>query len=122
MPKLKCTNCSKTFSFTNQLQRCEECNEPLEVVYDELSVSKRAFNSNQPLLSKYQNLIPFESPNPELYMGEGETPLLKANPLSDDTGVKNLNLKDESTNPTGSFKDRGTSYEVQSALFFGSRA
>lgn len=52
---------------------------------------------------------------------EGGTPLLKSRNISGELGFKNLYFKCESENPTGSFKDRGTTVEISKALEFGSK-
>src|SRR6056297_388878 len=119
MATLRCTNCSETYSVSSQLQRCKKCNEPLEIVHDDLSLARSDLTADQPLLTKYRRVLPLENPAPDLYLGEGGTPLVKAKQLSIDLGIDRLYLKNESVNPTGSFKDRGTSVEIQRALALG---
>lgn len=119
MATLRCTNCSETFALSSQLQRCEKCNEPLEIAYDDLSLTRSDLTVNTPLVTKYRRVLPLKNPDADFSLGEGETPLVKANQLSRELGIDRLYLKNESTNPTGSFKDRGTSVEVQRALSLG---
>ena len=57
-----------------------------------------------------------------IYFGEGDTPLLKGGgPLREYTGLKDLRIKDESRNPTGSFKDRGTKILTDIARVYGEK-
>jgi len=58
---------------------------------------------------RFAEFMPFEGKHPGLSLGEGETPLVDAGPLlTSYTGVENLLLKNETANPTWSFKDRGS--------------
>ena len=61
------------------------------------------------VLKRYANFIPFNDPKATYSLGEGDTPLLEADAsLKAETGIENLWIKDETRNPTGSFKDRGS--------------
>ena len=55
---------------------------------------------------RYKELLPVVNHNPELSLGEGGTPLLKASNLGMMLGIPNLYIKDERQGPTTSFKDR----------------
>jgi len=68
---------------------------------------------------RYRELMPVAKDENIVTLGEGGTPLIKAKRLADKLGVKNLYLKDETRNPTGSFKDRGMSVAVSMAVEFG---
>jgi len=68
---------------------------------------------------RYRELMPVANGRNIVTLGEGGTPLIKARRLAEKLGVKNLFLKDETRNPTGSFKDRGMSVSVSMALEFG---
>jgi threonine synthase len=62
---------------------------------------------NRPLdIWKYRELLPIRELYPELSLGEGFTPLIRANHLGLMLGCQNLYIKDERQNPTSSFKDR----------------
>ncbi|NLM06499.1 MAG: threonine synthase [Tissierellia bacterium] len=74
------------------------------------------------LLKKYgKKFLPINENTPYVSLNEGNTPLLKANNLSNKLGL-NLFFKYEGLNPTGSFKDRGMVMAVAKALEEGSRA
>lgn len=109
--KLKCPICGKTYD--EPVQRCE-CGEPVEF---------EAFNA-EPYLGKtvwerFWDFWPIE-PAMDLSLGEGDTPLVKSK-LGKELGVK-LYLKNETANPTWSFKDRGTFLAVSYAVKAGYKA
>lgn len=69
---------------------------------------------------RYKEFFPLVKENNSVSLMEGGTPLLKSRNISSELGFKNLFFKCESENPTGSFKDRGTTVEISRALEFGS--
>ena len=75
-----------------------------------------------PLLERYRDLLAREGEQFPLSLGEGGTPLVPARRLGDELGLRNLHLKFEGTNPTGSFKDRGMVLAVNRAVTAGARA
>jgi len=108
---LKCTACGRAYSLRKPHQRCE-CGEPLE-----LELFKSVPRIGKRVWERFSGFFPFEL-NPELSLGEGDTALIKAKRLSKELGVK-LYLKNETTNPTWSFKDRGTYLGIHRALQLG---
>jgi len=68
-----------------------------------------------PLLERYRDVLPLSASTPIVTLGEGSTPLIRAERLSAKLGV-DLWLKWEGANPTGSFKDRGMAVAVSKAL------
>jgi threonine synthase len=68
---------------------------------------------------RWHELLPVKDPQFMVYLGEGDTPLLKLNKLGDVLGLTQLYIKDESLNPTGSFKARGLSVAVSKAKELG---
>ena len=108
---LKCTACGREYSLRKPYQRCE-CGEPLE-----LELFKSVPGIGKRVWERFSGFFPFEL-NPELSLGEGDTALIKAKRLSKELGVK-LYLKNETTNPTWSFKDRGTYLGIHRALQLG---
>ncbi|MEO7351570.1 MAG: pyridoxal-phosphate dependent enzyme, partial [Marmoricola sp.] len=86
---------------------CPECFGPLEVAYDFPEVTREQIEAGPRNIWRYKALLPVpddieQSPN----MEPGYTRLLKANNLGRELGIDNLWVKDDSTNPTNSFKDR----------------
>lgn len=74
------------------------------------------------LLDRYRSLLPVTGATPRLSLGEGFTPLVRAERLGAAWGLANLWLKLEGANPTGSFKDRGMVLAVAKALEAGARS
>lgn len=81
--------------------------ESLEVVLP--GIAGAGVREGKYLWQRFSDFLPFQDIDPELSLGEGNTPLLRANRrLQDVTGIRNLLHKDETQNPTWSFKDRGS--------------
>jgi threonine synthase len=74
-----------------------------------------------PLIERYRDRLPVTEATPVVSLGEGSTPLVRAERLSERLGL-DLWLKCESANPTGSFKDRGMTVAVSKALEAGAEA
>jgi threonine synthase len=74
------------------------------------------------LLDRYRRFLPITDATPVLSLGEGATPLIRAERLGPAIGAPNLHLKIEGQNPTGSFKDRGMVVAVAKALESGAKA
>ena len=74
------------------------------------------------LMERYRRFLPITDATPALTLGEGATPLVRAERLGRAIGVPNLHLKVEGQNPTGSFKDRGMVVAVAKALEGGASA
>jgi len=86
---------------------CPECFGPLEIAYDFPRVTREEIEAGPPNIWRYKALLPVpddieQSPN----MEPGFTRLLKAHNLGRELGIDHLWVKDDSTNPTNSFKDR----------------
>ena len=73
------------------------------------------------IIEKYRSHLPVSATTPVVSLGEGDTPLLPSERLSERTGAQ-VYLKYEGQNPTGSFKDRGMTLAVSKALEAGARA
>ncbi len=120
---LECSNCHKTYDANKLTNLCPQCNKPIFVRYDLNAVKKRMnreeISSREPTLWRYHELLPLKNPANRVSLGEGNTPLIKARRLGKSLGLSNLYIKDESQNPTGSFKDRGMSVAVSRALELG---
>ena len=74
------------------------------------------------VLARYGHLLPLTTATPQLTLGEGATPLVRAPALERHTGLDAVYLKCEGCNPTGSFKDRGMVLAVARAVEDGARA
>ena len=121
---LECANCHKTHE-ANVLQNlCLECGKPLLVRYDlekaARTLTKESLKTRPQNLWRYLEVLPVENTENIVSFGEGFTPLLKADTLSEALPLKlNLYIKDESTNPTQSFKARGMSAAISMAKELG---
>ena len=74
------------------------------------------------LIDRYRAFLPVSETTPSLSLGEGATPLVRAERLGAAWGLSSLWLKLEGANPTGSFKDRGMVVAVAKALEAGARS
>ncbi len=100
---------------------CSECFGPLEIRYDFPEVTRAQIEGGPKNIWRYQALLPVptditSSPN----MEPGFTRLIKAGNLGRELGVRNLWVKDDSGNPTHSFKDRVVAVALSAAREFGS--
>lgn len=73
------------------------------------------------VIEEYRSRLPVNDQTPVISLGEGGTPLIHSEPLSDQTGC-DVYLKYEGANPTGSFKDRGMTVAVSKAVQEGAKA
>src|SRR3954449_5665272 len=101
---------------------CLECFGPLEVAYDFPAVTREEIEAGPSNIWRYQALLPVptdiqESPNTE----PGFTRLLRADNLAAELGITNLWVKDDSTNPTNSFKDRVVACALSAARELGAK-
>lgn len=116
---LSCRECGTRYDLGPSFA-CIECFGPLEVAYDFGTVTRSQIESGPANIWRYQALLPVPAdvatkPN----MNPGWTQLVKAGNLGRALGVKNLYVKDDSGNPTHSFKDRVVAIAVEAARNFG---
>jgi threonine synthase len=116
---LYCTGCNHKENINKNISRCPKCGEPMEVELKTKGKIKYSKNIGQNLLEKYQNFFPYLDIKKEDTLGEGFTPLVKLDNLEKKLDIKNLYLKNESQNPTWSFKDRGTLLGILHAKSLG---
>ena len=118
---LRCRECSREYP-GEALNVCDFCFGPLEVVYDYATISEvvsRDRIAAGPLsIWRYHDLLPASGDDPVDIMA-GFTPLLKARNLGERLGLKNLYIKNDSVNPSFSFKDRVVSVAATKAREFG---
>jgi threonine synthase len=124
MTHLECARCARKYP-AGQIYNLCECGAPLFARYDLRRVSTKlephTLKSRPQDLWRYREALPVDSEGSIISLGEGFTPLLRARRLGDKLGVPNLYLKDESQNPTGSFKARGMAVAVSKAHELGIR-
>jgi threonine synthase len=112
---MRCRECATEYP-VQATHVCEMCFGPLDVVYDYDSIRKRisheSIAAGPPSMWRYRELLPLEDEVPVVTLGEGFTPLVHAERLGAELGLSNLYLKNDSMNPTNSFKDRVVSVAV----------
>ncbi|HDD31294.1 MAG TPA: threonine synthase [Thermococcus litoralis] len=111
---LRCIECGKEYSEEEVRYRCD-CGGLLEVVID-LDKVENIFNGKNITLWKYKSFIPVER---RVSLNEGGTPLYRLENLQRELEMKELYVKNEGANPTGSFKDRGMTVGVSKAIELG---
>ncbi len=118
---LLCRECGETYP-TEARYSCEFCFGPLEVDYDldaaKGVVTRASIEAGPNSIWRYEALLPDAGDEP-VDLGAGWTPLRRATRLAEELGVKELWLKDDTRNPTGSFKDRVVSCALSSARRLG---
>ena len=98
------------------------CGAPLLARYDLASLSswpRESLRNREPTLWRYRELLPLFPGESPVTLGEGWTPLIHARRLGATLGLRQLFVKDESPNPTNSFKARGQSVAVTRARALG---
>jgi len=122
---LDCPACGASCDLAQPRSVCPACARPLVVRYDLARVRKEvardALGSFGTDLWRYRAVLPFAADFPAVRLGEGGTPLLPLARLGESLGVAALWMKEESGNPTQSFKARGLVMAVNGALAFGAR-
>ena len=120
---LECGLCGLRHEARRLLNLCRECGKPLLVRYDLDSAARTLTKESLPArrsdLWRYREVLPVENDENIVSLGEGWTPLLHAANLGERVGIKELYIKDESQNPTQSFKARGMAAAVSMAKELG---
>jgi threonine synthase len=121
---LQCLACNEKYTQEYQKFVCEKCNGQLQIHLDYNTLktkitSKEDFLNLSPRfpnsLWKYFDFLPLLDEKDIISLGEGMTPLVKCNNLGKILGCENVYVKNETGNPTGSFKDRQVSMGVSKA-------
>ncbi|MFZ0064451.1 MAG: threonine synthase [Pyrinomonadaceae bacterium] len=122
---LECAACGLRHEAQRLLNLCRECGKPLLVRYDleraGRSLKKDSLAGRRPDLWRYREVLPVADDANIVSLGEGWTPLLKTERLGERLGLQNLFIKDESQNPTQSFKARGMAAAVSMAKELGAK-
>ncbi|TCC92048.1 threonine synthase [Pedobacter frigiditerrae] len=115
--ELRCYSCNYMYD-KNQLNSfCTQCGKsPITVHFDLTpSTAKNSILSNVRSMWRYGNFLPLLDENNRITLGEGWTPILHLSRLAERLELNELIIKDESFNPTGSFKARGLSMAISKA-------
>ena len=120
---LSCSSCGKSYSAEQIQTYCVDCQAPLMVNYDllsvKLSVDREQYKHRTKGMWRWFELLPVFDIANIVTLGEGDTPLLPLRHLGQELGFTNIFLKEEGINPTGSFKARGLSAAVSKAKELG---
>ena len=116
---LKCRECGTRYPL-DASYACYECFGPLEVAYELGSVTREQIESGPNSMWRYESLLPVV-PGADARPGlqAGFTKLVRADNLARELGVKALWVKDDSGNPTHSFKDRVVAVALENARRLG---
>jgi threonine synthase len=122
---LECAACHLEHEARRLLNLCRKCGKPLLVRYDleraGQTLTKQSLVGRRADLWRYREVLPVENDANIVSLGEGWTPLLHAERLGKKLGIDRLYIKDESQNPTQSFKARGMSTAVSMAKELGAQ-
>ena len=115
---LRCRECKKEYDSTFKYI-CDECFGPLDVHYNFPSITKDIFANREQTYWRYFELLPIIDKSNIVSINAGMTPLVKAEKLGKKIGLNNLYIKNDSVNPTFSFKDRPAGVAISKAKEFG---
>jgi threonine synthase len=120
---IECTVCGHRHEAGRLLTVCVTCGQMLAVRYDlaraAAAVTKDELRQRPPGMYRFRELLPLDTNEEPVTLGEGGTPLLPLPRLAAHLGLKQLWAKDEGQNPTGSFKARGLGMAVTKARTLG---
>lgn len=121
----ECINCKTVYGIDEIVYFCKKCGDILEIKFDnnELAEAIRDSDWQKTPLSvwRYRNLMPIHETTKLVTLNEGGTGLHSSPRLAEEVGLKNVYVKNEGENPTGSFKDRGMTVGVTKAVELGAR-
>ncbi len=119
---LECARCGTRYS-SDQIQNLCSCGSPLFARYDlggvSSVISPDDFGFRVHSLWRFKEFLPVKQPENMISLYEGFTPLIRSQRIGQDIGLDSLHFKDESNNPTGSFKARGLCVAVSKARELG---
>lgn len=121
---LDCSSCDNRYEPGRLYNLCD-CGKPLMVAYDldraRITLTPTALSERPATLWRYAEVLPVNDLANRVTLGEGMTPLLQADRLGQQLGLQHLYIKDESQNPTASFKARGMTTAVSMAKELGAK-
>src|SRR3954468_797827 len=118
---LSCRECGEKYELEASFV-CEVCFGPLEVEYDlsglDAAETRRKIQAGPASIWRYADFLPFEQ-RPQSALGAGMTPLLRADRLAAELGLREVWVKNDAANPTHSFKDRVVTVALAKAQELG---
>src|ERR1051326_4025871 len=125
LTQLECTNWGMNYGWRELQNLCTKCQKPLFPVYDLEAVGKKLkkeeLAGREKSLWRFREVLPLPMEVEPVTLGEGGTPLLRANIFGKAIGLTSLWVKDEAQNPTQSFKARGMTTAVSMAKYLGAK-
>jgi len=119
----KCINCGSEYGIDEIVYFCRKCGDLLEIKYEpeELAgaVNKSDWRKAPLSVWRYRDFMPISDPSKIVSLNEGGTGLHLCHRLAKHLGIRQLYVKNEGENPTGSFKDRGMTVGVTKAVELG---
>jgi threonine synthase len=123
MTHQECINCGAKYSTDEIIYFCRKCGDILEIKIDYdlvADILKKSGWKKTPLsVWRYRDLMPVKDSSKIVTLNEGGTGLHQSKRLGKELGLKQLYVKNEGENPTGSFKDRGMTVGVTKAVELG---
>jgi threonine synthase len=120
---LECSGCGEKYSYAEINTFCPNCQSPLLSRYDLESarqhVDRDTITRRKKGMWRWHELLPVLDQENQIFLGEGDTPLLSLPHLENEVRLHHLYVKDESSNPTGSFKARGLAAAISKAKELG---
>lgn len=120
---LQCSGCGREYTHTEIHTFCPDCQSPLLAIYGlenaRQHVDREEISRRRKGMWRWSELLPVLNVENQIFLGEGDTPLLALPHLEKELGLSHLYVKDESSNPTGSFKARGLAAAVSKAKELG---
>jgi threonine synthase len=120
---LQCSGCNKEYSYKELHTFCPVCQSPLLSIYNLNDVRQHVDRDEITHRSKgmwrWAELLPVIEKENRIFLGEGDTALLSLPHVEKELRLTNLYVKDESSNPTGSFKARGLAAAISKAKELG---
>lgn len=123
---LKCMNCGKEYKDAPDRYVCDDCGIDgiLDVLYDynSINITKDEISQSKDFsLWRYRKMLPIKDETQIPPLQVGWTPLYKSEKIANETGIKNVYIKDDGRNPTASLKDRASAIGIAKALEAGAK-
>ncbi|HEX9261355.1 MAG TPA: threonine synthase [Candidatus Bathyarchaeia archaeon] len=126
MTHQECINCGTKYPVDEVVYFCRKCGDVLEIKLDfdivKDLLEKSGWRKTPLSVWRYMDLMPIGDPTKIVTLNEGGTGLHKCNRLGKELGLRQLYVKNEGENPTGSFKDRGMTVGVTKAMELGAKS
>lgn len=120
---LECSDCGTRYSAQEIHTFCPDCQATLIARYDLAAarqhLDREAMRARRRGLWRWSELLPVDDPANRVSLGEGDTPVLPLPRIASSLGLSHLYIKDESSNPTGTFKARGLAVAISKAKELG---